>query len=90
MKKILVVFLLLISGSVSAHGYYYGYRNNWVAPFVVGAGVGYLVTRPYYPTYVYTPPPPVVIQQPFPSTEYHQENILDANCNCYRLVWVHN
>ena len=101
MKKILAVVLLtLTAATASAHGYYYGgYRNNWVAPFVIGAGVGYLATRPYYappPSYYYPPQvvyvqPPVYVQQPNPAPQgYHQENILDANCNCYKTVLVPN
>jgi hypothetical protein len=98
MKKILAAVLMTLSASAFA-GNNRGYNNNWVAPFVIGAGVGYLATRPYYvppPTYYYPPQvvyvqPPVYIQQT--STlplGYHQENILDSNCNCYRTVLVPN
>jgi len=100
MKKILATTLLALTATtVSAHGYYTGYRNNWVAPFVVGASVGYLAGRPYYappPSYYYPPQvvyvqTPVYYQQPNPAPSgYHQENILDANCNCYKTVLVPN
>ena len=98
MKKILAILTLALAASTaSAHGYYYGgYRNNWVAPFVVGAGVGYLATRPYYapPPVYYYPPQTVYVQQPVYIQQtpqgYHQENILDNNCNCYRTVLVPN
>ena len=34
---------------------------------------------------------PVYYQQPNPAPSgYHQENILDANCNCYKTVLVPN
>jgi hypothetical protein len=99
MKKIFATMLLtLATAGVSAHGYYggLGYRNNWVAPFVVGAGMGYLATRPYYapPVYYYPPQvvytqPPVYVQQPYSvPAGYVQQQILDANCNCYRTVLV--
>jgi hypothetical protein len=97
MKKILATVLLLAATTASAHGYYYGgYRNNWVAPLVIGAGVGYLAARPYYapPAYYYPPQPQVVYTQPVYVQQapqgYHQENILDANCNCYKTVLVPN
>jgi hypothetical protein len=97
MKKILTALALLaVVGTAQAHGGYYGYRGGWVAPFVVGAGVGYIATRPYYYPPYYAPQPvviqqPVYIQQPNPSpTGYHYESILDANCNCYRSVLVPN
>ena len=102
MKKILATIMLALTAStVSAHGYYggYGYRNNWVAPLVIGAGVGYLAARPYYappPAYYYPPQvvyvqPPVYYQQPNPAPQgYHQETIVDANCNCNRTVLVPN
>jgi hypothetical protein len=74
------------------HGPNRGYYNpyGWVAPLVIGGVVGYAITRPQT----------VIVQQPsviYPNTQpqpapygYHYENILDANCNCYRLVLVQN
>ena len=84
------------------HGYrgqvYYnnGYYNNnyWVAPALAGIAVGALAARSYYA------PPPVVYQQPVyiqspvyvqtnpPPIGYTQQQILDANCNCWRTVLV--
>jgi hypothetical protein len=98
MKKIFVTMLLtLATTGALAHGYYggYGYRNNWVAPAIIGGVVGYNLARPYYaqpviiqqPVYVQ---PPVYIQQSYPNNGFHQETILDANCNCYRIVWLPN
>jgi len=90
--------LLLISGTSQAnpnhwnhHGPNRGYHSHygWVAPLVIGGVVGYAITRPQT----------VIVQQPsviYPNTQppdplgYHYENILDANCQCYRLVLVQN
>lgn len=98
MKKIIAILLLAMSTSTFAHGYYrsYGYHNDWVAPAIIGGVVGYSLARPYYvqptyvqPVYVQQQPNVVYVQQPAP-LNYHQESILDANCNCYRTVWVPN
>jgi hypothetical protein len=87
--------LLLISGTSQAnpnhwnHRGYYPNQYGWVAPLVIGGVVGYAITRPQ----------PVIVQQPtivYPNYQqpaplgYHYENILDANCQCYRLVLVSN
>ena len=95
LQTLTLASLLSISGISQAnpnqwnhHGYYT--RYDWVAPLVIGGVVGYAITRPQ----------PVIVQQPpvvYPNTQpqpvpygYHYENILDANCNCYRLVLVQN
>ena len=75
----------------NAHGWDHryhggGYRNDWVAPLIVGGVVTYALTRPQPPVIVQQPPQ-VVYQAP---VGYYYENILDANCNCYRLVLVQN
>jgi hypothetical protein len=67
------------------HRHYGGHGYGWVAPAIIGGIVTYELTRPA----------PVIIQQPIvvqPQAPYgyHYENILDANCNCYRLVLVQN
>lgn len=57
---------------------------GWVAPALIGGAIVYGATRP-------TLPPPVVYQtQPLPPAPYgyHYEQILDANCNCYRWVLI--
>jgi hypothetical protein len=88
--------LILVSGTSQANpNHHYGpnrgYHNHygWVAPLVIGGVVGYAITRPQ----------PVIVQQPtvvYPNPQppvpygFHYENILDANCNCYRLVLVQN
>lgn len=68
------------------HGHHGGY--GWVAPLVIGSAVGYVIaTRPI----PQPQPQPIVIQQyPNPPIGYKYEQILDANCNCYRLVLVPN
>ena len=64
-------------------------RYGWVAPLVIGGAVGYAVaTRPQ--TVVIQQPPPNMYYQPQAPYGYHYENILDANCQCYRLVLVQN
>lgn len=93
LQTITLASLIMVSGASQANPYYHhhhrGYYNpyGWVAPLVIGGVVGYVITRPQ----------PVVIQQPQPSIYqpqapygYRYENILDANCNCYRLVLVQN
>ena len=89
--------MLLFTATAQAHEF----RGGWGVPFVVGAGVGYLATRPYYPTYYaqpvyYTPPPPqvVYVQQPNPApglpVGYHWQYILDNTCDCYKYAMVPN
>jgi hypothetical protein len=56
---------------------------------VIGGAVGYaLAARPQ--TVVIQQPPNVYYPQPQAPLGYHYENILDANCQCYRLVLVQN
>jgi hypothetical protein len=95
LQILLVVSLTMISTASRAHPghgphYWEHNRYGWVAPLVIGSAVGYAVA---------TRPQPIVIQQPpniyyQPQQQapygYHYENILDANCNCYRLVLVQN
>lgn len=97
MKKLLVLALVgLAATAVQAgpyyhrdHGHYRHGHHGWVAPMVLGGVVTYALTRPQ---------PPVIVQQPMVVPQYppvvpygyHYENILDANCNCYRLVLVQN
>ena len=99
MKKILVALSLSLVMSTSfAHGGYYGgYNNGWVGPAIIGGVIGYQLARPTYytppPQVVYVQPPPVYYQQPQQPQipyGYHYANILDANCNCYRMVLVPN
>jgi hypothetical protein len=92
MKKILAIVLLTLSTTSMAHGYRGGYyydNNQWVAPAVAGIVIGGLAARAYYtPPPVYVQQPQVIyIQQSIPPG-YVQQQILDANCNCYRTVLV--
>ena len=95
LKTLTLASLILVSGTSQAnpnHWNHHGYprQYDWVAPLVIGGVVGYVITRPQ----------PVILQQPpiivYPNTQpsvpygYHYEQILDANCNCYRLVLVSN
>jgi hypothetical protein len=92
MKKLL--FILLIGFASMAHAQHHNHRHHggsrygWIAPAVIGGIVTYELTRP---APVIVQQQPVIVQQ-YPSTPYgyHYENILDANCNCYRLVLVQN
>ena len=98
MKKLLVLFsLLFIANTASADYWRHGFHGrwsppitSWVAPVIVGGVIGYELARPYYtPPSVYATPQPVYVQ-PVAPNGYRQEQILDANCNCYRLVLVPN
>jgi hypothetical protein len=94
LKTIALASLILVCGASQAnpnhhhggprHGYY-----GWVAPLVIGGVVGYAITRPPQPVVIQNPPNVYYQPQPVPYG-YHYENILDANCNCYRLVLVQN
>ena len=103
MKKLLLALsLLAVVGTANAqwhHGGHHGggyYRGGchgcgWIAPAIIGGAVVYGMTRPQ----VVQQPPVVVIQQPnqmivpYAAPQgFHWEQILDANCNCYRTVLV--
>lgn len=72
--KSLRIFILAVLAAISVsaqaggygHRHYHHSHSGWVAPFVVGAGVTYILTRPavVYPApqpqvvYVETPPAP--------------------------------
>lgn len=87
MKYLIAIILSVITMSAHAqhHHRHHHYNNgyNWVAPMVIGGAVTYVLTRPQ---------PPVIYQQPqiLPPAPigYHYEQVLDANCNCYRWVLV--
>lgn len=75
MKKFLVASLLLISGTVFAHGphgYYQRYHGHdgwapWVGGAIVGATLYNVYNRPATPAPIIYQPAPVVIQQPYVS-----------------------
>lgn len=94
LQTIIIVSLIMVSGISQAnpnhwnhrhHGYYN--RYDWVAPLVIGGVVTYAITRSPQPVVIQNPP---IIQATPAPYGYHYENILDANCNCYRLVLVQN
>jgi len=88
MKRLFLSLLLLVTVPAMAqhrhHGHHHGHSSwGWVAPAIIGGAIVYGATR--------SAPPPVVYQQPvLPPAPYgyHYEQILDANCNCYRWVLV--
>ena len=90
MKKLLLALVLSTASTASsAHGYnsYYGY--DWVAPLVIGGIGGYMIGQNRNPP----PPQTIIIQQPpqviSPApVGYYWDNLVDARCNCYRLVLV--
>lgn len=89
MKKLVIASLIgLTALGAQAHGYrhpgYPGSHYDWVAPALISGAVVYAITRPPV-----VQQPPVVVQPQTPYG-YHYENILDANCNCYRTVLVPN
>ena len=94
MKK-LIVFLCaaLISSTAMAHGHYGGYRGGgwgWVAPAMIGAGVGYMIAQPrVYAAPVYTAPTYVAPTTPVPGQPVYQyQNVWMDDCQCYRNVLV--
>jgi len=96
LQTLILASLTLVSGVSQAnpnhyypHHHRHGHSNlyGWVAPLVIGGVVGYVITRPQ--TVVIQQPPPNIYQSQAPNG-YHYETILDANCNCYRLVLVSN
>ena len=94
LQTITLASLIMVSGASQANPYYHhhhrGYYNpyGWVAPLVIGGVVGYVITRPQ-PVVIQQQPQPSIYQPQVPYG-YRYENILDANCNCYRLVLVSN
>jgi hypothetical protein len=104
MKKLIVLFvtaIVLVTPAMAQHrGHHWqgnGYRNNWVAPLVLGSALTYAMTRP---AVIYTVPPTyevvqepryVVIDNNNPAPiGYHWENLIDANCKCVRTVLLPN
>ena len=96
MKKLIALVLISLSFGAFAQHRHNGYNNHghrggsgwgWVAPALIGGAIVYGVTRPapVQPPVVYTPPPVVIPPAPY---GYHYEQLLDANCNCYRWVLV--
>jgi hypothetical protein len=92
MKKLLLTLLLMTATVANAQYPHHNHRHGgygWVAPTIIGGVIGYEIARRNQPVIVQQP---IVVQQTIPQAPigYHYENILDANCNCYRLVLVQN
>jgi hypothetical protein len=95
MKKLLAILTLCLAVTAQAQHRPYphhhrhhsgGHGWGWVAPALIGGAIVYGMTRPVpppQPTVIYVPPgyPPA----PY---GYHYEQLLDANCNCYRWVLI--
>ncbi len=93
MQKLFIILTLCLAGTAHAqhrpyphHHHHHGGGWGWVVPAIIGGAVVYGATRPS------TPPPPTVIYVPqgYPPAPpgFHYEQLLDANCNCYRWVLV--
>lgn len=71
------------------HHHHHHQHGGWIAPLVIGSVVGYAIANRPQPA----PTPPVVY---YPNTYppvpvgYRWDQVLDANCNCYRWVLVPN
>ena len=87
MKKLFVT-LILACATLPALAQHHGYRHNggyyrgyygsgWVAPLVIGAGVGYILTRP---------DPVVIQQQPVIVQQDPPVYIQNQNCTAWREI----
>jgi hypothetical protein len=97
MKYLITIILSVLALTANAqhyhgnhrhhHGHYQQYNGNawgWVAPAIITGAIVYGVTRPApQPQVIYAP-------QALPPAPYgfRYEQILDANCNCYRWVLI--
>ena len=88
MKKLFAIILLVCAIPAMAQHRHHGHHHSgsswgWVAPALIGGAIVYGATRSAPPLVVYR-------TQPLPPAPYgfHYEQILDANCNCYRWVLV--
>lgn len=91
MKYLIATILSVLALTANAQHRHHGHHHhhgqgtwNWVAPAVISGAIVYGMTRPApQPQVIYAP-------QPLPPAPlgYHYEQILDANCNCYRWVLV--
>ena len=94
----IVIALTMTATSSQANPNHHGYRHfghhsgyGWVAPIVIGSALGYVIATRPAPVIVQTTPPILYPNQyPAPPMGYHYEQILDATCNCYRIVLVQN
>jgi len=98
MKKIAIAIIVTLMTTVSYAGprdhhyrHHHGHKHvhrvhtiDWVAPLVIGSVVGYAIASRA------EQPQTIIPVQPIPPVGFRYEQILDANCNCYRLVLVPN
>lgn len=98
MKKVTALFLVLMAtlnislANPSHHmrpGHHHHARTEWIGPLVIGGVLGYALSQPKV---IVASPPPVYYPNTYPPVPYgyHYEQIVDANCNCYRWVLVPN
>lgn len=94
MKYLITIILSALALTANAqhrpypHHGHGGHGWGWVAPALIGGAIVYSATRPAPPpTVVYVPNPNPQVLPPAPAG-FHYEQILDANCNCYRWVLV--
>ena len=96
MKKLLAIMILCLATVAQAqhrpyhhhhHRHHHGGHNwGWVAPALIGGAIVYGLTHTPSP-----PPQTVVVVPPgypVPPQGYRYDQILDANCSCYRWVLV--
>ena len=63
--------------------------GHWMTPLIIGGVAGYAISRAQTPP---STPSVVYVPQGLPPAPagYHYEQLLDANCNCYRWVITPN
>lgn len=90
-----IIIAAAIAGSAAAHAQHQHQSNhNWVAPLIIGGAIGAVIANQSRPTYIYTPPPPVVYYPNMPYNGYiyrpmyKMVDIYIPECNCYRSVPV--
>lgn len=99
MKKIILLGLsvLIVSGSLYAHGSSHGYyvgHGGWIFPFVLGGILGSAVSRQtvvydQQPTVIYTSPPTTVIRESVPGTIVRQYDDGWKEGPVYEERWVY-
>lgn len=99
MKKITLLFIsvLVLSGSLYAHGgnrgYYYS-NGGWIFPFVLGGILGSATSRQTavydrQPTVIYTSPPRTIIRNTVPPSYIQQPDDDRLDAPIYEERWVY-
>lgn len=100
MKKLFIALITGLTVFSAQAQHHHGHRHHWhhkhaprvivhdswghiVVPLIIGGVVGAAIAKESQP-----PAPPVVLATP--PVGYRWETILDANCNCQRVVLVPN